>query len=186
MSMSASLGKLLTILLFLPLLTSCPSSGPAPITTYARIVIDTYEPRGGLPGNVPADTYLTLYDASGNQLASDDQGNTDSGQNGSSRIDYILGLTLGTYYLKVTKGSTNATGPYAVRFLWVDVGSALPVPPYDPLYLPIDPDPYEFMDAPETTPPLSIAPVSVNLGVDNFGRILDPTNDVDWLKLVLP
>jgi hypothetical protein len=188
--MTARISKLLAILCFLLLLTSCPSDGPGPVITYPRIIIDTYEPHGGFPAGFPADTYLDLYDASGNHLAEDDNGNTDPNQTDSSRIDstkfpaLAAGLTSGTYYLKVKLGdSSKTTGPYAVRFLSVDVAAELPA---YPTAFDITVDTYESMDAPEVAPPLSITPVNINLGKDNLGRILEPASDVDWLKLTLP
>ncbi len=150
---------------------------------YARIVIDTYEPHGGLPLYIPADTYLALYDASGKLLATNDDGNTDPGQNGSSRID-IADLGSGQYYLRVTKGPTSSNiGAYAVRALSVNVGAALPG---YPAAFDVTSDPYENQDAPEAAPPLSITPVSIPLGTDNLGRILGTASDVDWFQVVLP
>jgi len=185
--MAAKIGKRLTtlpLLIFLPLFLSCSVEGPAPVTTYERIVIDTYEPHGGFPAGFPADTYLGLYDASGNLLAADDDGNTDSGQSGSSRIDYITGLTSGTYYIKVTLGFSSLTlGAYAVRVLSLTPAEAIPAYPPD---FDITIDLYESMDAPETELPLSITPASIDVGTDDFGRILDPAADVDWLRFTLP
>jgi hypothetical protein len=184
--MTLKIGRLLAILL-LPLLMSCPGGGPL-ITTYARIVIDTYEPQGGLPMYIPADTFLTLYGLKNSiweVAASDDDGNQDIGQAGSSRIE-LFDVAPGQYFLKVTKGPTSPAGtigPYAVRVLSVDVGAALPG--YPPAF-DVPSDPYENMDAPEAAPPLSITPVSIKLGTDDFGRILDTADDVDWLEITLP
>jgi len=154
--------------------------------TYARIVIDTYEPHGGFPNAFPADTFLTLYglkDGLWEELTTDDDGNTDSGQTDSSRID-IRDLGGGQYFLKVTLGpKSNNTGAYAVRALSVDVGAGLPA---YPAAFDIASDPYENRDAPEEMPPLSIAPVGIKLGVNNLGRILDPAADVDWILVELP
>jgi hypothetical protein len=162
-----------------------PDGGETP----AQIVIDTYEPRGGLVMYVPADTYLTLYlgqDQDGNWLtAEDNNGNIDSGQNGSSRL-YLDGLQPGQYFLKVTKGSTKAIGPYAVRVLSVADGAGLPAYPTFPTDFDFSIDPYENMDAPEEIPPLSKTPVSVKVGVNNLFRILDSVDDVDWILVEIP
>jgi hypothetical protein len=148
---------------------------------YARLVIDTYEPHRSLPPYAAADTYLALYDAAGNLLAENNDGNTDLGQGGSSRIE-VFGANSGRYFLKVTKG-TDRIGPYAVRVLSLAVGAALPLYPdaFDILS-----DPYENKDAPEAVPPLSLMPAGIRVGTNNFGRILDPATDVDWILLDLP
>jgi hypothetical protein len=186
--------KLLSILLFLLLLTACSNSlpsgpDPSPATTYARIVIDTYEPHGGFPAAFAADTYLTLYGLkNGNWevLAEDDDSNLDSDQGGSSRME-ILDMVSGQYFLKVTKGPTSPAdtiGPYAVRVLSLEVGAF--VTSAYPASFDVLSDEYEKMDAPEATPPLSVSPVSVDLGVDNLGRVLDSKTDIDWLEITLP
>jgi hypothetical protein len=173
-----------------------PSNGSA----YPRIVIDTYEPHGGTPNDYfPADTYLDLYDASGNLLTGDNDGNKDGGQGGSSRIE-IFDMAPGQYFLKVTwyQSEYINLGPYAVRVLSVDV-NATTLPDYpafpDDFYdgLPEDfdflSDPYEepFNTDPDKTPPLSFTPAaSVKVGVDNLFRILDSETDVDWILVDLP
>ena len=49
---------------------------------------------------------------------------------------------------------------------------------------------YELLDAPEEVPPftpLSERTVSIiELGTDNFGRILHSAEDVDWIQVYLP
>ncbi len=185
--MSTEIGKrlrILPVLLSSLLVMSCENNGPIPPTTYERILIDTYQPQGGLPLNIPADTYLSLFNASGSLLAADDDGNTDSGQNGSSRIDDTSGLTSGTYYIKITKGPGSANiGAYAVRLL--SLALADPIPAY-PASFDVTSDPYEGQDAPEAAPPVTVTPMSMPLGTDNLGRILGTVSDVDWLYFVLP
>ena len=158
-----------------------PSDG-----TYSRVVFETYEPNGGFPFAFPADTYLTLYglkDGLYQALASDDDGNTIEGQSGGSRID-LTSLKSGQYFLKVTRGfGSGDIGAYAVRVLAVDVGAVLPAYPVPFTVLS---DPYEKFDAPEAVPPLSLTPVSVKLGTDNLGRMLDSVEDVDWILVELP
>jgi len=190
--MAAEYGKWLATLPLL-LFLSCTVDGPVPVTTYERILIDTYEPQGGLPIAFVTDTYLSLYDASGNLLDEDDNGNTDTttspdtDQADSSRIDYTTGLNSGTYYIKVSiGGSAQTIGTYALRVLSLSLVEAIPIPVY-PVTVDVSSEAdYELLDAPEAAPPLSVTPVSIALETNNFGRILDSTSDLDWLMFTLP
>ena len=201
--MAAENGKWLAILplLFLLFFLSCSVDGPP--ASYERILIDTYEPNGGFPlGGFPADTYLSLYDSSGSLLDEDDNSNTDkttdpetgetlTDQTDSSRIDYTDGLSSGTYYIKVTIGSSSqTTGNFALRVLALTLSDSIPIPVY-PVSVDFSKEAdYELLDAPEEVPPftpLSERTVSsIALGTDDFGRILDSAGDVDWLVFVLP
>jgi hypothetical protein len=163
--------------------------------TYARIVVQTYEPDGGTLGShPPADTYLWLYDALGNLKASNDDGDPNvigSTQSGSSLIDYKEGLAPGTYYIKVTNGlalsAPNSLGQYAVRVFALTSTQGIPGYP-EPDNIILENDPYEPDDTLGAAPPLSEDPKAVIKPNDTAGamRVLNPAIDVDWIMVDLP
>jgi hypothetical protein len=159
----------------LALLLSCK-----PEIVYDQIVIDTFSPTGG---STDCDTFLTLTDAQGKVLATDDDGNSDiSTGEGYSRINYQKSLTSGTYYIKVEKDSTDGGGYYGVRVLDyfpADAYTAL-TPWWEPT-----PDGDDNVDVDAGGVPTN--PWDIAMGnAEAISRAINPDTDVDWFKLVLP
>jgi len=142
---------------------------------YQLIVIDTFHTGGGGYN----DTFLTLVDALGTTLATDDNGNPDQADHlGFSRITYTGGLASGTYYIKLNNPTGNGDGYYVIRVLTTDPGSTFPT------VAKVD----ETTDTDDAVDGngIPLNPVSITLG-QVISRRLDPVaTDVDWFKLVLP
>jgi hypothetical protein len=157
-----------TILLCLLVLVSC--SQPEP---YVRLIIDTYPPTAG-PGSV--DTRITLFNASGNQVAADSSGNPT--WVGFARIDSAGELLPGTWYIKVEGEAGTELGPYAIRVLLV------PDETYGPWRFGSynNPDPYENDGASTDNVPSSPIPIAID---GKLNRYLT-AGDVDWFTLTLP
>ncbi len=149
---------------------------------YDRIVIDTYEPRGGWgAGFPPTDTYLTLFDDSGSMLEEDNDSTPYTDDHiGSAHIYYTDGLISGTYYIRVTSGF--GSGPYAIRVLSLNKGAALPNPIYFDSYS--ESTDYDDDDSKKNIPN---DPIDINVGnINAVNRRLNSSVDIDWLKFVLP
>lgn len=162
-------------------------SGNGGGNTYERIVIDTY--KSALYVGPPA-TDLILYDENGLELARDEG-------TGPGRIDTYelsLGLSPGTYYLKVYNKDRGYFGPYAVRLLLLASDEDLPKPVIPGIINDLDLDPNNGSYEPDDNVLNKIPtnPAELSLGNDNpLNRYLgfqDPPNplDDDWLKFVLP
>jgi hypothetical protein len=165
------------------------------ITTYERIVIDTYSPNNALT----ADTYVDLFDSNGDPDTDDpwsgddtgdaiawaDDGNLDYAS--MARIDYTGGLTSGTYYIRVRGGTFDVSDYYAIRALSLNIGDGLPG--YIFPGLDASPDSYEDDDDPGSNwIPLSYVPLQLG-NANNLSRSIDyalSVSDVDWFELVLP
>lgn len=81
-------------------------------------------------------------------------------------------------YIRVSSDA-GQTGEYAIRVV------EDPAEPY-PANFSVSSDDYEADDPSSDNFPLDGDPVTVTLGSENrVGRYLDPSGDVDWLKLFL-
>jgi hypothetical protein len=173
---------------------SC-SSPSAPLTTYERIVVETYP---AILGNT-TETYIDLFGSAGDPDADDPWTGDDTGDalayasGGApidhasySLIDYTGGLTSGTYYVRVRGKTEGVTGPYVLRVLSLSLGEPVPAYVYPGVFA--NPDPYETDDNPPSGGKPT-DPVPIDLGSDNgINRWLDydTEGDVDWFQLVLP
>lgn len=173
--MRKTLLYLFILLLVSFLVLSCSPEATGPVV-YDRIVIDSY--RTNISGDPETD--LALYDEWGTELARDETA-------GPGRIDLVLTLSSGTYYVKVYDKNNTAIAPYVVRALSLSIVASLPAPEL-PLVI-NEPDPYEPDDSAPGNIPTN--PADISLGNSNWinrylGYIPPDPNDVDWLKLVLP
>jgi hypothetical protein len=155
---------------------------------YKRIVIETYPYSGGAAAT---DTTLRLYDASGKELAYNENVVSTDPIYPSARIDHTTGLNPGTYYIRINSDTENF-GPYVVRILSLTSGKALP--PYEypggaateawP-----DGDDAAVGNVPATPRDISLGSANwlnreLNTEPDHLNVVLP--HDVDWLRLVLP
>jgi hypothetical protein len=190
----------IAILLVLTLaIVGCPDPGTTP-TVYERIVIDTYSPNNSLT----ADTYIDLFDASGDPDADDPWSGDDTGDaiayddNGNpdwpgtyARIDYTGGLASGTYYIRVRGAADTVDDYYTIRVLSLKISDSLPL--YDfPGSVGLKYDDYEPDDSPKSGG-IPTNPVPIAIGNTNWiNRALDydtgppAEGDIDWFELVLP
>lgn len=147
------------------------------VQVYDQIVIDTWcDPFAA------NDTYLTLIDAGGNVLAENDDDNPAQGTYnvGCSRIDYTLGLTSGTYYVKVHKPTDTGNPNYGFRVVDYDPGTSFaPITPAD------EDETGVYFDDSENASGVPTAPVDLALGQVE-SRSIFPADDKDWYKIVLP
>ncbi len=149
-------------------LSGCSSSGGDDPVLYDRIVVQTFDPWAG--GSTQAVGRITLFDPSGVQL---DQA--------LQQVDYIAGLSSGTYYASVEVVS-HLSGPYGVRVLSLALGDSIPAAPDLGTENPTD-APYEDDNA----SPFgggSPNPATLDLGTPLNRYLGDP--DTDWHKIVLP
>lgn len=180
--------------IFVTLDATVTASAAVPVT-YPRVVIETYDPTDGGVVTVP---FISLFNASGDTTAdtspnewNDDQppftvdtgvAIAESGTSGTwESIDYQGGLAPGVYYVRIRGAQSYATGPYAVRFLSLNVGDALPTYSYFGVTNSAD-SPYESDDAVVSgvpTNPVGVSPGSV------LNRFLT-NSDMDWFRLTLP
>jgi hypothetical protein len=138
------------------------------------IVIDTFHP--GLGGY--NDTFLTLVDATGTVLATDDNGNPLQGSHlGFSRITYTTGLGPGTYFIKLNNPNGVGDGYYVIRVLTADPGTSFPV------VAAVD-EQTDGDDAVDTNG-IPQNPVVITLGQVISRRLYPVASDVDWFQLVL-
>ncbi len=166
-------------------------------TVYPRIIVDTYPTTG--PATV--NTFISLFDSTGDptldtnpnlwnnnidpytvdspplSIAEDDDGNLF--YSSYALIDYVGGLTAGTYYIRVRAGLSNQFGPYSIRILtspddnyaaWLFTG-------YN------DDSSYEPDDSPQSGG-IPVNPVPISIG-ERLNRYLT-AGDVDWFVLTLP
>ena len=194
-----------TIVIVLSVLTisvifiACPNQGSG-ITTYERIVIDTYSPNDASFAN----TYIDLFDSNGDPdaddpwvgddtseaIASDDDSNPN--YTDMARIDYTGGLISGTYYIRVRGEFDNVDDCYEIRVLSLNILDLLP--PYDFTMLLDRPDAVDSVppgdDDPVSSGGVPTNPVTIQLGNANrLSRSIDyefSVPDIDWFKLVLP
>ena len=143
---------------------------------YPQIVIDTVT---DFPAHNENDTYIILYDASGNLIAEDDDSNPDqTNHKGCSRINYTGGLSSGTYYIKVNNPTATGNPNYGIRVLDYDPGASLPS-----ITGANENDGYSDDNAVGNVP---TNPVPIYLD-DVLSRSIFPLiDDVDWFVLVLP
>ena len=150
---------------------------------FDRIIIETFFPTG--VDDYSTDTYLVLYDSSGDPspgtpyddtgaLAEDRLSNPN--HTWYSYIDYTLGLAPGTYYIKVRGNVSTQTGPYGIRVLAAPIaaysyfGATNPISGLDDSYEDDDP----------MTGQIPTSPLSIRLGVqeDWHNRAL-AVSDID-------
>ena len=159
------------------LFTGCPRE-PAAEGFYDHLVIDTFAPGGG--GS--SDTFLILIDHTGNELATDSNGNPDQVNHlGYSRIDYLAGLSAGTYYIRVNNPTDTDQIYYGIRVVDYDPGASFPV-------LGDVPEDDGGSDDPVDGNGVPLNPVLITLGEAGAqSRAIFPrATDIDWFKLVLP
>ena len=166
--------------LFLPSIiffaTSCvnPDSTANPLA-YPLVVIDTFHPGAGGWN----DTFLTLVDASGTVLATDDNGNPVQANNlGFSRITYTDGLAAGDYYIQINNKSGLGDGYYVIRVLTTDPGATFPTVAAV--------DEQTDTDDQVDTSGIPTQPVVIVLDQVVSRRLFPVATDVDWFQLVLP
>jgi len=192
----------LVLLAVLALASCSPEPNPPAPIVCERLVVATFSP----DGSFTADTYIDLFDSSGDPDADDPWAgddtaeaiawDDDSGYTPSmSKIDYTGGLTAGTYYIRV-RGKTAAYGIdewYGFRVRSLNVGDPLPAYPdfgTPATWLPLSakPDADEVDDNP-TSGGVPANPVAIDLGeVNAVSRSLyvDGTDpDIDWFVIVL-
>ena len=149
---------------------------PVPIAV-DRLVIDTFSPNNSATN----DTFLTLIDADGTVLATDDDSSPQGGGSwGFSRIDYTAGLPAGTYYITANKDSTNGGIYYAIRVLDY-VNDIFPVPGL----LGVDDEP-PYDDAVTGGVPTDPVPITLGDGGVQSRQLNPEATDVDWFELIIP
>jgi len=131
-----------------------------------------------------SDTYLSLFDASGNRIAEDDNGNPDQANHkGCSRISIVGGLAAGTYYIKVENRTGDGNPNYGIRVLDYDPGAVIPTTPTTTNENDGGID--DAIDGTGVDDGIPTNPVPINIG-DEISRAIAPAGDVDWFELTVP
>ncbi len=94
-------------------------SAAAPVITYSRIIIDTYNPTDGtsLAGSA---NYLELWSSDGKTLLAHDDGSAQAARPTNqfyAYLDYNGGLTSGDYWVLVLASSPGDSVDYGIRVL---------------------------------------------------------------------
>jgi hypothetical protein len=148
------------------------------------IVIDTF-----VNPYSACDTYLYLFDAAGNLIAEDDDGNPDQvNHEGCSRIKIIGGLSSGIYYIKLVKVNKEPSvafgnANYGIRIVDYDPGASMPAT--NTTTNEDDGGTDDAIDGTGVDDGIPTNPVPINVG-DVLARAISPLGDIDWFKLIIP
>ncbi len=167
---------------------------------YDRIVVETYDPIS-TPTNFTT-PFISLFGPLGDTTAdiSPNEWNNDASPytvdggvaiaetNGSAgtwvSIDYQGGLAPGVCYVRVRGAQSYQLGPYAIRFLTLPVGQALPAYTHFAGNNTAD-SPYESDNALQPGTGIPANPVQASPGT-SVNRNLQASFDMDWFRLTLP